>query len=103
LSELRKRKLAQLRTLRRLHPALLARGVPLIGTEQLALSMALLFRDSLADRQNKRRVLSAAKLAHRIYDVGERNAPSSIPLNCKAGCDFCCHAFVSLLAPEASS
>ena len=63
--------------------------------------MALLFRDCLENRQNKRRVLSAAELAHRLYDAGEKNAPSSPPLSCKAGCDFCCHAFVSVLAPEA--
>jgi len=50
------------------------------------LSMALLFRDCLENKRNKRRVLSAAELAHRLYDLGERNAPSSTPLARKAGC-----------------
>jgi Fe-S-cluster containining protein len=101
LGQSRKTRLTQLRALRKLHPALLARGVPLSGTEQLAQSMALLFRDCLENRKNKRRVLRAAKIAHRLYDQGERSAPSTSPLGCKAGCDYCCHAFVSLLAPEA--
>jgi len=101
VSQSRARKLALLRELRKLHPQLLAQGVPLRGTEQLAQSMALLFRDCLENRQNKRRVLKAAEFAHRLYDRGERNAPPDRPLSCKAGCDYCCHAFVSLLAPEA--
>jgi Fe-S-cluster containining protein len=90
-----------LHELRRLHPRLLAHGVPAIGTEQLAQSMTLLFRDCLENRQNKRSVMRAAELAHALYDRSERNAPPDRPLACKAGCDYCCHAFVSLLAPEA--
>ncbi|MGH6864588.1 MAG: YkgJ family cysteine cluster protein, partial [Methyloceanibacter sp.] len=83
------------------HPRLLARGVPLIGSEQLAQSMALLFKDCLENRSNKRRVLRAAEIAHQLYDQGELAAPSARPLGCKPGCDHCCYTFVSLLAPEA--
>jgi hypothetical protein len=36
-----------------------------------------------------------------FYDRSEKNAPPDRPLACKAGCDYCCHAFVSLLVPEA--
>jgi hypothetical protein len=98
----RKEKLARLRELRKLHPRLLANGVPAIGSEQLAQSMTLLFRDCLENRQNKRSVLRAAELAHALYDRSEKNAPPpGRALACKAGCDYCCHAFVSLLAPEA--
>ena len=94
-------RLARLRALRDLHGMLLARGVPVRGSEQLAQSMALLFRDCLTNRNDKRRVPRAAELAHRLYDQAEQHAPPGAPLACKAGCDYCCHAFVSLLAPEA--
>ena len=101
LSRSRRLRLQHLRELRKLHPRLLARGVPLVGSEQLAQSMALLFKDCLENRGNKRRVLRAAEIAHQLYDQGELAAPSARPLGCKPGCDRCCYAFVSLLAPEA--
>jgi Fe-S-cluster containining protein len=101
LGEPRKARLARQRELRKLHPQLLAHGVPLKGTEQLGQSMALLFRDCLENRQNRLRVLKAAELAHQLYDRGERATAPPRPLACGAGCDFCCHAFVSVLAPEA--
>lgn len=94
-------RLAHLRRLRGLHARLLGSGIPLQGSEQLAQSMALLFRDCLSNSKDKRRVPRAAELAHRLYDQGERNAPAARPLACRAGCDSCCHAFVSVLAPEA--
>jgi Fe-S-cluster containining protein len=40
-------------------------------------------------------------MAHRLYDQGERNAPSIRAVACRKGCDYCCYAFTSVLAPEA--
>jgi Fe-S-cluster containining protein len=94
-------KAARLDRLRALHARLLQRGVAVEGTQELAESMALLFHDCLINLRDRRRVLRAAQLAHRLYDNGEVRAPLPRPLACKAGCDYCCYGFVSVLAPEA--
>ena len=90
------------RKLRKLHPSFIREGLKTSGTMDIAVSLALLFRDRMNGGKDGDAMISATRLAHDLYETSVRKHKDLKPVHCEAGCHFCCHCYtIHILAVEA--
>lgn len=75
-------------------------GLPLEPAPAQLLGLATQLRTILADTSNTARAADAAELIHRVNDTSQRKAPDKVAIACTRGCTYCCHTYVSAMAPE---
>lgn len=64
------------------------------------LAVAHLIKAKLEERANRRRAGEAAQLVHDLFEASLRAFPPRVEIACRRGCNYCCHSFVAVLAPE---
>jgi len=75
-------------------------GLPVPSAQEPVMGLAAVIREKLYERRNVHRASEAAAIAAHAFDISLKNNPSEIKIACKKDCSFCCHTFVSVLAPE---
>jgi Fe-S-cluster containining protein len=75
-------------------------GLTLEPAPAQLLGLAMQLRNILADTSNAARAADAAELIHRINDTSQRKAADKVAIACTRGCTYCCHTYVSAMAPE---
>jgi hypothetical protein len=75
-------------------------GLPLEPVPAQLLGLAMQLRNILAETRNAARAADAAELIHRVNDTSQRKAPDKVTIACSRGCTYCCHTYVSAMAPE---
>ena len=75
-------------------------GLPVPSTQAPVMGLTAVIRKKLREHKNMRRASEAAAIVARTFDVSIKNTPAEIAIACKKSCSFCCHTFVSVLAPE---
>ena len=88
------------RALRKAGDAVLRTGLPLEPQQEQLLGLAAVLRDVLAVPGNDARASDAAELVHRVNDTSQRRTPEKVAVACTKGCSYCCHTYVSAMAPE---
>ena len=89
-----------MRELRQQGQAALTWGLPNPASESAVLGMGLVMRDKLADTAISSRAAEAASLAEAMLERTVQKMPQAPSYQCAAGCNYCCHAAVSVSAPE---
>ncbi len=88
------------RVLRKAGDAVLRNGLPLEPQHEQLLGLAAVIQDVLAETDSTKRASDAAELVHRVNDTAQRRAPEKVAVACAKGCAYCCHTYVSAMAPE---
>ena len=96
----RKQRRLRRRYLRDLGTAALTRGLRPTPERDAVLGLAIVLQEALTDTARADRASHAAALMHRVFEASLKAQPPRLETACKAGCDYCCHNWVSATAPE---
>lgn len=64
------------------------------------LAITRVVRSKLEERGNSRRAGEAAALAHALVEASLAAWPARVQIACRRGCNYCCHSYVAVTAPE---
>jgi Fe-S-cluster containining protein len=78
----------------------LRNGLALAPGKDALLGLAVVLRDVLSDAALPSRAADAAEIVHRVNDTSQRKTPEKVAVACAKGCSYCCHTYVSAMAPE---
>jgi Fe-S-cluster containining protein len=96
----RQQRRQQERELKKVGQLVVRSGLPMPSAKAPVLGLAAIIRAKLRERKNYRRASEAAEIAGSTLDISLKRNPSEIEVACKKCCSFCCHTFVSVMAPE---
>ncbi len=82
------------------HAAVLRYGLAVDDASTALYSLTHLLNSILAKRAVRNRASKAAEALHGVFEASFSRQPDLDAIDCKKGCDYCCHLFVSALAPE---
>ena len=88
-----------MRELRQQGQAAVTWGLPNPATEAAVLGMGLIIRERMSGTGDGR-ATAAAELAAVMLDKTLRKMPQAGAVQCVKGCNFCCHATLTVSAPE---
>ncbi len=88
------------RELRKAADRVLRVGLAEDAAPESVLGLASRLSRMLRDTANPSRAAEAAALVHTVFDTSVRKSEHGIKLACGKGCAYCCHTYVSVLAPE---
>ena len=90
----------EVRDLRQQGLTALTWGLPNPVTEATVVGLAILMREKLADKGRADGASAATEIASLVLDKSMSKMPGAGSIACAKGCNFCCHAVVSVSAPE---
>jgi Fe-S-cluster containining protein len=88
------------RQLRKAADRVLRLGLAEDAEPESVLGLASRLSRILKQTANPSRATEAAALVHTVFDTSVRKSEHGIKLACGKGCAYCCHTYVSVLAPE---
>ncbi len=80
--------------------SLIAGGLPAQPRRGQVVVVARVLSQKLSERANASRASEAAAIVHDLVEGSLAAFPPKVSIACKAGCNYCCHAYTSVVAPE---
>jgi Fe-S-cluster containining protein len=81
---------------------LLTKGMPLQPRSSEIVAVAQVIKAKFDEADNARRAREAAELVQTLTETSlAARPPSQQKIACSKGCNYCCHSFVAITAPEA--
>ncbi len=97
----RQQRRQRIRELTRAGEAVVKRGLPRIAGAVDLLGLTFVLHDTFGDDRRQSPSVDCAQLAHKAYEASVSTNPPRVPVACREGCSYCCHAVVMVTAPEA--
>jgi Fe-S-cluster containining protein len=82
------------------HSAVMRQGLEADESPTSLYALTHLLNSILAKRTARNRASKAAETLHGVFEVSFSKQPNLGAIACRKGCDYCCHLYVSALAPE---